>query len=443
MRLVCPTGGCPCVTSSPHQRSSSCSSSPRARQAATTRRTGRRATTTTGGETATSEAPTGPAPGVTDDTIKIGVSYIDLEALGDIVDLDFGDYEATYQALFDDINASGGIHGRQIEAVYTPVTPVGTDSADAACVHLTEDEDVFAVIGYFQDDAVLCPVSTHATAVIGGNITEERYAQAEAPWFSTEPGQDAEVEAVRTMAEAGELDGNLGVFATILNEDDLNEVFLPLLDELGIEPVDSAVLDAPSDDVTAQNQATAVIAERFRSEGIDQVLAIAGAPLPLAKGLEPLDYRPDLRLSNLNAINAYVFGGEPDLSILDGAVAGAIGTDDYEPPSPGDCRSILLDAGVEEEYPDPDSRPDGEPTPEASAGEACKNVDLLRQILEAAGPDLNYGTFQQAGESLGSVHLNDSEDAFTFGPYPSNDGDLPMYVFDWSPEDEEFVQRDG
>ena len=322
---------------------------------------GTRATTTTGGETATSEAPTGPAPGVTDDTIKIGVSYIDLEALGDIVDLDFGDYEATYQALFDDINASGGIHGRQIEAVYTPVTPVGTDSADAACVHLTEDEDVFAVIGYFQDDAVLCPVSTHATAVIGGNITEERYAQAEAPWFSTEPGQDAEVGAVRTMAEAGELDGNLGVFATILNEDDLNEVFLPLLDELGIEPVDSAVLDAPSDDVTAQNQATAVIAERFRSEGIDQVLAIAGAPLPLAKGLEPLDYRPDLRLSNLNAINAYVFGGEPDLSILDGAVAGAIGTDDYEPPSPGDCRSILLDAGVEEKYPDPDSRPMGSP----------------------------------------------------------------------------------
>ncbi len=66
--------------------------------------------------TAGAEEVTGPAPGVTDDTIKIGVTYVDtasLKAVG--LNFDLGDYVATYQALVDDINAGGGINGRQLE----------------------------------------------------------------------------------------------------------------------------------------------------------------------------------------------------------------------------------------------------------------------------------------------------------------------------------------
>ena len=45
-----------------------------------------------------------------------------------------------------------------------------------ACVKLTEDDDVFAVVGYLQDDAVLCPMADHATATIGGLTTEAGHA---------------------------------------------------------------------------------------------------------------------------------------------------------------------------------------------------------------------------------------------------------------------------
>ena len=90
-----------------------------------------------------------------------------------------GDYEAAYQALFDDINASGGIHGRTLEPVFAPINPVGTDGADAACVELTEDEDVFVVTGFFLDDTVLCPLETHETAVVGGVQTPERLERAD------------------------------------------------------------------------------------------------------------------------------------------------------------------------------------------------------------------------------------------------------------------------
>jgi hypothetical protein len=134
--------------------------------------------------------PTGPAPGVTDDSVKIGVTYVDLESLGDVVDISHGDYEAAYEALFDDINAHGGINGRTLEPVIVPINPVGTAASDAACVELTEDEDVFMVIGFFLDDGVLCPLGTHQTAVIGGAMSPERLRRAQAPWVTNEAGTD-------------------------------------------------------------------------------------------------------------------------------------------------------------------------------------------------------------------------------------------------------------
>lgn len=371
---------------------------------------------------------TGPSPGVTDDAIRLGITYLDLEAIREIVDLDQGDYEASFQAVIDEINDAGGIHGRLIEPIYAPISPIGTASAEEACVRLTEDEDVFAVVGYFQDDGVLCTVADHATAVIGGNVTEARFEQAEAPWFTVEPGEDEEVDAVRALAEAGELDGNVGVFASILNQADMEDVYLPLLDELGIEPVDSAVLDAPFDDATAQNQATAVIAERFESSGVDTILVIGTAGLPLANGLAPLDYRPQIRATNSSGIAAYAYGPDPDFSIVDATIAGGADNAQFDDELMQDCLDTLVAAGVEPEYVDPAEIPLGEPTPYNAALAACRQIPLLQAILEAAGPDLNYGTYQQGGESLQELHLPGSTDLYNFGPFPSNDGDLPMYL---------------
>ena len=132
---------------------------------------------TDAGTTPGSSAPvaTGPAPGVTDDTIKIGITYTDAAALQAVgLDYEFGDMEAAYQALADDINEDGGIHGRQLELVFAPIDPTSPTPAEEKCVQLTEDEDVFIVAGFFLADAVICPVSTHETAVEGGEMTPER-----------------------------------------------------------------------------------------------------------------------------------------------------------------------------------------------------------------------------------------------------------------------------
>lgn len=386
---------------------------------------------------------TGPAPGVTDDTIRIGITYVDLDAVRQFVDLDQGDFQASYQTLIDEINADGGIAGRTIEPVFAPVSPIGTVPAEEACVRLTEDEDVFAVIGFFQDDAVLCPVETHQTAVIGGVVTSVRHDRAAAPWFTTDPGsEDSEADAIRAMADAGELDGNVAVFGSVLNQAQVEDEVLPLLDDLGIEPVDSAILDAPQDDAAAQNQATSVIAERFRSADVDTILVVGSAAVPLANGLAPLDYRPQLLFTSTVAVGAYTTGVDPDLSMFEGAVLGSVDNEVFDEEAMQECLGTLDAAGLGP-YEDPDDIEPSEPIPFVSASSACRNVGLFRAIAEAAGEDLNYGTFQQAGESLGVVHLPGAEDDYEYGPYPAIDGDLPMYLFDWEADEGNFVVREG
>jgi hypothetical protein len=387
--------------------------------------------------------PTGPAPGVTDDSIKVGVTYVDLESLGDVVSISHGDYESAYQALFDDINANGGIHGRTLEPVFAPINPVGTDGADAACLELTEDEDVFVVTGFFLDDNVLCPLETHETAVVGGVQTPERIERANAPWFTMESGSDLQTEIIEAMADAGELDGSLGVYGAQGDQAQMEEIVLPLLDELGVEVTETAVLDAPIDDVAAQTAAVGVIGESFSASGVDKVLAIGTSGLGWAAGNEDSDYRPQLLLTDPNSILAYTSDAAGrDLSIVEGAVAGSVygGAENlYAMDSMRACKERIEANGGE--LPDPATMPNDDEDLYVSGYTACRTMVLLEALLEAAGEDLDYGSFTAAADGL-EVDLPIQPDPLTYGPPPAADGDPTAYLFDWDPDELDFVLRD-
>lgn len=402
----------------------------------------------TAGNTPTSASSPGltfpdePAPGVTDDSIKIGVTYLDTDAISAVVDIDQGDYEAAYNALFDDINAKGGIHGRTLEPVYAPINPIGTAPADEACTHLTEDEQVFLVMGFFLNGAE-CYVDTHATAVLGGGITADVLANAKAPWFSTEAGSDFQGDALRQFIDDGLISDNVGVFAITTEASLIDDVAVPILEEAGIDPVDTAVLDAPPDDVAAQNDAVGVIAERFKAAGVDQVLVMGSGGLTWANGAQATDFRPQLVLVDKGSMEAYVSShADDDLSLLDGAIGGGVtmpAADSYDIPEVQDCLGIQADAGYE--TPDPATLPAEDLGTVAAAFISCSNVALLTAILDGAGDDLDYNTFEQAGEQLGDIHLLGSEEPYHFGPPPSTDGDAPVFVFDYDAEQKLFVLR--
>jgi len=73
-------------------------------------------------------------------------------------------------------------------------------------VQLTEDEEVFVVVGFFLGDAALCYLEGHQQAIIGGSQTEDFLARAQAPWYTTDFGSDFEADAVAKLAESGALD---------------------------------------------------------------------------------------------------------------------------------------------------------------------------------------------------------------------------------------------
>jgi hypothetical protein len=86
-----------------------------------------------------------------------------------------------------------------------------------------------------------------------------------------------------------------------------------------------------------------------------------------------------------------------DLSVLEEAVVGHL----YRAPAdwPFDewpdlrgCLAIQRDAGLEIE--DPADLAEGEPEQHVASWSACRNVTLFRAIADAAGEDLNYGTFR-------------------------------------------------
>ena len=310
-------------------------------------------TTTAGDGAAVDDTLTGPAPGVTDDTIKIGVTYVDTDALAS-VGLNFvtGDNEAAYQALVDDINEGGGINGRQLEVVFAPIDPTSPTPAEEQCVRLTEDEDVFAVVGFFLTDAVLCEVVTHETAVVGGDMTPERLEQALAPWVTWTPDTDLPVAALQTYDELGALDGNVAVFVNARDQGVLDNQVLPTLDELGVTPVEVGVVDTLPTDQVALAAQVQTIGERFESSGADTIVLVGSSSQDWAVNMSAnTSYRPTLLWLDSTGPQAFLVNtSTTDTSILEGSFAtGRYGPNQavYETAAMQECIGRLADRGIE------------------------------------------------------------------------------------------------
>ena len=375
----------------------------------------------------------GSTRGVTDDTIRIGITFPDLTSV-DQLSVNHGDYEATFRALIDKINADGGINGRQIEPVIAPINLSGEGNADAVCVQLTEDEEVFVVVGFFLGEAALCYLEGHQQAIVGGSQTEDFLARAQAPWFTTDFGSDFEGDAVAELAESGALAGTVGVAATTGNQPLIEASILPALEAAGIEVVELAYNDAPPTDTAAAEAQNAAILQRFEAAGIDTILTASNDGVGIATALETSSYRPRLLMTNYNAMNSFINDETGrDTSVLEGSVgAGGYGPEQaiIDEPNMADCVQTIKDAGIE--WVDPADWTEG-PRPFISARIACWSLSLFQAIATRAGENLNYGTYEEAGNTIGPVQIPGYPDPFNYGPPPSADGDPPLYIWTWDP----------
>ncbi len=376
--------------------------------------------------------------GVTPTSIKLGITYLDAAAVKNIVNIDPGNYQVAYTALIDQINAKGGINGRKIVPVFEPIDPIGTTPAATACTALTEDDKVFAVIGFFQPADTACYVTTHNTPLIGATLTNSESAHADAPWFNNVISDNDLIPKEMVAFE------HEGVFAkkkvaVVGDTTDQAEIslILPELKKLKVNVVQTAINSVPDTDQAATNSEYAIIAQKFQAAGANVVIAVGdgGVSWPKALAANQSTYLPRL-----------IVPDGPDLSTIvsnkanytDAELNGALtagGTPppavEWNDPAMQRCVTTVHAAEPNAVINDPVTATASTPVTWNAPETACQQLALFEDIVKAAGKTLNNATFNQGGESLTHVTIPGGGGIYDFGP-GHRDGDGPVTIFEWN-----------
>jgi ABC-type branched-subunit amino acid transport system substrate-binding protein len=239
----------------------------------------------TGGGTATTSSTTPHVEstvlgtGVTATTIKLGISLTDFTCVKQFVNSIRVNQKQTYQAYIDNINATGGIDGREIVPVFKMYCPL-TSTSDLnvqICTAFADDDKVFAVMGNLTDAAQdgsveTCLAKKHKTVVITYVLTQTIMSLSP-PGMIIYPGTTPErtdTILFELLKKQGTLRGKkVAVLASASSEPAVRSVVLPGLKKMGVSTGTSAYLTISGSDTTAAQAQLASFIERWKSEGVN------------------------------------------------------------------------------------------------------------------------------------------------------------------------------
>jgi hypothetical protein len=391
-------------------------------------------------------AATGSTQGVTNSTITIGVPYVDLASVAQFTNgLNQGNYPAVYGALIKAINNSGGINGRMIKADYVAVNPIGSDSSTAACTQLTEDDQVFAVIGFLQNNDSICYTNLHHTPIIGGTMTTQLLAGAKAPWYDTTPIDNViEPAVIGAAAKAGVFKGKKVAVLGLSNEPSgLTASVTNALKRNGVKPVATATVIANTSDPEASlQQINGVVALKFKAAGANIVIPVGQAGQTWGNATASGSYHPQVVAPSFNDFSAYTSGKGVSPAVVANAVTGylqalSIGSKPlgWSDPALQKCVSTIKGAGQNVNTP---MAAVGSSTQTfVSAVQACQNLALFQAIVKKAGKNLTTASFAKAGNTLGSVHIPGLGNGTYSKAAPA--GSFPLYLYKWSQSQQSWV----
>ncbi|MCW2544133.1 MAG: hypothetical protein JWM40_1685 [Frankiales bacterium] len=219
--------------------------------------------------------------GITRDEIKLGVLIpqdSSSDAGGSFSDV-VGHPKEQWGAYLAELNAQGGILGRRVTPVFREYDGLDLDAQRAACVYLTEQAKVFAIVnsGGFYGDPILCITQQHKTPFIGqAGESLDFYQKSAGRYFSTTPNKDR---VLRNMVAAAVADGAFkGKTVGILSREGIDAIpvdrsLKPALKRAGITVKYEGRIS--SDDSAAQSQIPLEV-QQMRSAGVDQILLTTG-----------------------------------------------------------------------------------------------------------------------------------------------------------------------
>ena len=379
-----------------------------------------------GSQQSSSGAPlTASARGVTADTITVGYSYLDFDLLKEknLVASGFGDQQLAFQTMVDALNKAGGINGRQVKVVYEKYSPLGTEDAEAVCLRLTQDNEIFAVLGGFlgpAEPANTCIVGQQKTVLVGGVQSAERLAEAKAPWITDRPPRTRQADILLNLLKSkGMLDGKKVAVVTNTDAQDAHDAVLETLGEFGLDPVDDLTLDAPIGDIPAEDAAWAALGERVRSSGANTLL-VAGNPGSTIRNRTALGLTVDMwALDQETLLNLGTSVKKEDAKgVLTAAPPGNL----LEQPAFTKCRDTFTAANPGVTVLPQEQLTETDEDVLSGLVLACNYLDLFRIVATAAGPNLTNDTFAGALTNLPDFAIA-TEPFASLGPdkFSSND----------------------
>ena len=383
--------------------------------------TGGRPTGGTSGSSsgAATGASAGVGPGVTDSTVALGIPYCNdcaqanaaLGAGGE----DPGDTRRYYQAALDDVNARGGVAGRNLVPVFHEVSAADDISASeqAACETFTADHKVLMI--FFRGE-IIYECGKKAGIVIEGG-------DAAGPVFAKYPNLFAPASirlerlfqvTVRAMVKAGWQKpapkwptGKIGLITwdTPDYRYGMEHGYLAGLKEAGLKATDVRYVAVPADAGSIADASAAIsnAVLSFRSKGIDHVFigdgqagifSGAGLTFLFLSNAKSQDYFPRY---GFNTNNAPDFDSHPKDELV-----GMLAIDSFDTEAKKDegielnpvrerCFEVMRKAGL----------PVGQGQTQSLAIGAC-DIALFAEAIIGRASETTLAGMIAAGESLGT-----------------------------------------
>ena len=383
--------------------------------------------------------------GVTEDSIKVGVLLIDKDLLFETVGvlLNWGDNVAQYQEAIDAINEAGGVNGRIIEPVFELVDPLSQTAYDESCVRLTQDEQVFAAVGFVRpSDAALCYAEVNDTPFVGylSDINSGVTDRSVLPIITSNALPERMDVALATTVEAtGALEGK--TIAVLGNSDARNDLIVSALADLGYEVSSTTVTAVPTDDEAADAAELDIVIQRWIADGVDFIFDTAGLDRPLAAA-NRAGFEVDWATNRTTVLSLSRFdSGATEAEVARTVVVAVPSVEFIYEQGHGPtvaCVDRWNQNHPEEQtvfYPKEDDLDNLQ-----RIARSCQQVGTFARIAELAGPDLTTESFAAALAQVGSYEIAELPFAsLGAGKWDAND---VVTLFRWDSERQDFVAGD-
>ncbi|MCY3616190.1 MAG: ABC transporter substrate-binding protein, partial [Acidimicrobiaceae bacterium] len=353
------------------------------------------------------------------------------------------DNVAQYQEAIDAINEAGGVNGRLIEPVFELVNPLSPTAYDESCVKLTQDEQIFAAIGFVRpSDSALCYAEINDTPFVGylSDITSQVTDRSVLPIITSNALPERMDGALATtVAATGALDGK--TIAVLGNSDARNELIVSALAGLGYDVASTTVTAVPTEDEAADAAELDIVIQRWIADGIDFVFDTAGLDRPLAAA-NRAGFEADWATNRTTILSASRFdSGATEAEIARTMVVAVPSVElIYEQ---GHGPTVACVDRWNQNHPDEQAvfYPGEDDLDNLQRiVRSCQQVGTFARVAELAGPDLTTESFAAALAQVGSYEI--AELPFASLGTDKWDANDVVTLFHWDSELGDFVAGD-